>query len=106
VQPDGDYQDVNADLQPGDVVEFASDGLPEVPAQASVSAPEGSPLTPPAAARELFGFERLAQSVAHWSAAAESAEAVASGIWTDLTSWCGPDPHHDDMTLLVLRVPS
>jgi hypothetical protein len=30
---------------------------------------------------------------------------VAAGIWDDLTAWCGEGSHHDDMTLLVLRVP-
>ena len=35
---------------------------------------------------------------------APTAEAVAGGIWTDLTAWCGEESHHDDMTLLVLRV--
>jgi len=26
-------------------------------------------------------------------------------MWSDLTSWCGDESHHDDVTLLVLRVP-
>ena len=30
--------------------------------------------------------------------------AVAAGLWTDVSSWCGDESHHDDMTLLVLRV--
>ena len=34
-----------------------------------------------------------------------SEELVAAGIWSDLTARCGEERHHDDMTLLVLRVP-
>jgi serine phosphatase RsbU (regulator of sigma subunit) len=106
VRPDGGYKDVEVELQPGVVVIFASDGLPEAPAQSTVELPAGSPLAAPAATGELFGFERLAQSAAHWSARGETADAVAEGLCGDVTAWCGAESHHDDMTLLVLRVPS
>jgi serine phosphatase RsbU (regulator of sigma subunit) len=62
-------------------------------------------LAPPTPAGELFGFDRLHQVAAYWSRRADSAEAVAQGIWADLGAWAGDEPHHDDMTLLVLRVP-
>src|SRR5262249_27506386 len=32
IQPDAQYQDLELTLEPGDVVVFASDGLPEAPA--------------------------------------------------------------------------
>jgi len=53
----------------------------------------------------MFGFERLAQSATHWSMRSGSAEGVAEGMWVDVTAWCGEESQHDDMTLLVLRVP-
>lgn len=55
---------------------------------------------------ELIGFERLAQSMAHWAGHATDAEGVAEGIWRDLTAWCEDERHHDDMTRLVLPVPN
>lgn len=103
VQPDGDYKDVEADLRPGDVVVFSSDGLVEAPARTGATAAEHLP--PPEQAAALFGFARLQQSAAHWSSGGTTAEAIAEGIWRDLTAWCGEESHHDDMTLLVLRVP-
>ena len=96
---------MEAELRCGDVVVFSSDGLAEAPAQAQVTLPPGSPLPPPEQPGDLFGFERLAQSVGRWAAHGKSAEAGAEGIWADLTAWCGEESHHDDMTLLVLRVP-
>jgi serine phosphatase RsbU (regulator of sigma subunit) len=138
VLPEADYAELVLDLVPGDVVIFASDGLPEAPAQPSAvggdqqSASNSPPATtsdpaapaipgppqphsvlstqysvlPPASAPgELFGFERLAASAAAWTARGASADAIAAGIWADVTDWCGEASQHDDMTLLVLRVP-
>ena len=102
-QADGAYKDAEVELRPGDVVIFSSDGLVEAPALPTATV--GRHLSPSAQEGELFGFERLAASASHWSTHAETAEAVAYGIWTDLTAWCGDESHHDDMTLLVLRVP-
>jgi phosphoserine phosphatase RsbU/P len=103
VQADGDYKDIEVNLASGDVVVFSSDGLVEAPAQAQFTA--GAHLSAPERTGELFGFDRLRQSTAHWTAVAPDAEAVAEGIWSDLTHWHGEKSHHDDMTLLVLRVP-
>ena len=84
------YQEATLDLDAGDVVVFASDGLPEAPSLAD---------------GQLYGFGRLTESAAHWSMRGADAEAIAAGIWADVTVWCGEESHHDDMTLLVLRVP-
>ena len=54
----------------------------------------------------MFGFERLAASTAGWAARATDAEGVAAGVWDDLTAWCGEVAYHDDMTQMVLRVPT
>jgi serine phosphatase RsbU (regulator of sigma subunit) len=102
VHADGAYRDAEAELQPGDVVIFSSDGLVEAPSSAAAVAPEHLPA--PTAPAELLGFERLARSAAHWSARAASAEAVAAGMWSDLIAWAGAESHHDDVALLVLRV--
>jgi serine phosphatase RsbU (regulator of sigma subunit) len=98
-----DYQELVVRLRTGDVVVFSSDGLVEAPAQAQATTADDLPM--PQKAGELFGFARLHQSVARWAEQAENAEGVAEGIWSDLTAWCGEESHHDDMTLLVLRVP-
>lgn len=111
VLPDPDYGELVLELVPGDVVVFASDGLPEAPARPGLGDAGGAdealavaPLPPPTAPGELFGFERLAASVVYWTARQPSAEAIAEGVWSDVTAWCGETSSHDDMTLLVLRV--
>jgi serine phosphatase RsbU (regulator of sigma subunit) len=113
VLPDPEFAELVVDLAPGDVVVFASDGLPEAPARAglldvvpSVEEPPRAPLAPPTAVGELFGFERLAASAVYWTAWAESAEGIAEGMWSDVTDWSGETSTHDDMTLLVMRVPT
>jgi len=106
VLPDPQYEDLALDLQPGDVVVFSTDGLPEAPALEPPGLGPAPPAVAPATAGgEYFGFERLAASAAYWAARGADAGAVAAGIWADLTAWCGEAPHHDDMTLVVLRVP-
>ncbi|HEU5316132.1 MAG TPA: SpoIIE family protein phosphatase [Chloroflexota bacterium] len=97
-QSDGDYQDLTIDLQPGDAVLFSSDGLVEAPEMRS---------------GELFGFDRLTESLSRAARTARDAEDVAAAVWEDIAAWCGDSPHQgfptgnlDDMTLLVLRVPS
>lgn len=97
VEPGLLYEELGIDLEPGDVVVFASDGLPEAPAQ-QTRAGDGA-----VAAGEFFSFGRLAASAARWSEQGRDAEAVAAGIWADVTAWAGEDAYHDDMTLLVLR---
>jgi serine phosphatase RsbU (regulator of sigma subunit) len=100
------FEEISLDLEPGDVVVFVSDGVPETPTRLDGRlGPEGRPwLTPPAGPGEYFGFERVAQSVGHWVARAEGAEGVLRGLWEDVSAWCGDDLDHDDATLVVLRV--
>jgi len=98
IVPDPEYAETAIDLEPGDAVIFASDGLPEAP---SSKLPGGS--NP--ARGDMFGFERLATVAAAYAASAPSADAIAAGIWQEVMSWTGDVPPHDDMTLVVLRVP-
>jgi serine phosphatase RsbU (regulator of sigma subunit) len=113
VLPGANYVEVAVDLEPGDVVICATDGLPEapaapallVPAAADAVPPSEPALAPPVAPGEFYGFERLMACAAHAAAHAGSAEAVLDYLWQDVSRWCDWESHHDDMTLLVLRVP-
>jgi sigma-B regulation protein RsbU (phosphoserine phosphatase) len=111
------YREVTRELQAGDVVVFASDGLVEAPIAAGtregVAAGSvvgdralGSTNGPTRAAAEeaMFGFEQLDRVASEWARRAQSAEAIADGIWSALSRWCGGDFQHDDVTLVVLRV--
>ena len=86
--PEIEYDEITLDLQPGDVVLFASDGI----------------LESENAAQEEFGPVRLAALLAGLSPE-DSASAIAEQILaaTDIHSGVGIAPH-DDRTLLVLRV--
>ena len=86
--PDTQYDQTTIELQPGDVVLFASDGI----------------LESENAEQEEFGPARLAALLAGL-APEDSASAIAEQILqaTDLHSGVGIAPH-DDRTLVVLRV--
>jgi len=103
VLPEPAYEELVAELRPGDVVIFTSDGLAEAPAHAA-SRGRHPIVAPPAATGELFGFERLAASSAYWTTQAADADGIAGGIWADVNDWSGETSDHDDMTLVVLRV--
>jgi serine phosphatase RsbU (regulator of sigma subunit) len=89
------YEDLTVALEPGDIVVFASDGVPEAVRRGNERAGVKS--------TSFFGFQRLAESATRWAARSASADTVASGIWSDVMAWLGDAPLHDDMTLLVLR---
>ena len=86
--PDSEYEEVTLQLQPGDMVIFASDGIHEAENEA----------------KEQFGIEKLA-SVASAQAKGTSAGQTAEAILraTDEHS-AGTCDLHDDRTILVLRV--
>ncbi len=75
-------------LASGDTVVLLSDGVVE-------ARPEGS--------TELYGFERLEESLRRL--AGESVEQIREGVLADLSRFVGPAPREDDQTLLVLRIP-
>lgn len=104
-----DYDELVVDLFRGDAVIFASDGLPEAPAQEEVvgsyDAGHGMKIDPPATPGELFSFERMTAAASFWSTLAPDAQGIVDGLWETIVAWCGDESHHDDMTLLVLRIP-
>jgi sigma-B regulation protein RsbU (phosphoserine phosphatase) len=77
-----------ARLAPGDTLFLFSDGLVE-------ARPEGSD--------QLYGFERLEQSLARH--AHESVEKLRDAILADVESHAGHGLREDDQTVLVLRLP-
>jgi sigma-B regulation protein RsbU (phosphoserine phosphatase) len=86
--PDTEYDETTIDLEPGDVLVFASDGILE----------SENPT------REEFGPERLAAllaAISHGHSAREIADQILAA--TDGHSGAGIEPH-DDRTLVVLRV--
>ncbi|HEV1992965.1 MAG TPA: GAF domain-containing SpoIIE family protein phosphatase [Candidatus Acidoferrum sp.] len=86
--PDTQYDETTIDVEPGDVVLFASDGI----------------LESENAAKEEFGPVRLAallSAISQGDSAREIAEQILAA--TDSHSGAGIAPH-DDRTLLVLRV--
>jgi len=75
-------------LSPGDTIFLFSDGLVE-------ARREGSD--------DLFGFERLEQSLARH--AGRGPEGVRDGVLADVARFTGDAPREDDQTILVLRLP-
>ena len=86
--PDTQYDETTIDLEPGDVLVFASDGI----------------LESENAAQEEFGPERLISLLAAISQG-DSARAIADRILAETDNHSGTDvAPHDDRTLVVLRV--
>src|SRR5216683_3540902 len=86
--PDTQYDEKTIDVEPGDVVLFASDGI----------------LESENAAQEEFGPERLISLLAAISQG-DSARAIADRILAETDNHSGTDTApHDDRTLVVLRV--
>lgn len=86
--PDTEYDETTIDLEPGDVIIFASDGIIESEN----------------ASQEEFGSDRLTAllaAVSHGNSARDIAEQILAA--TDGHSGPGTAPH-DDRTLVVLRV--
>lgn len=77
-----------ARLSPGDTIFLFSDGLVE-------ARREGS--------EELFGFERLEQSLARHSG--RGPEGVRDGVLADVARFTSDAPREDDQTIVVLRLP-
>lgn len=77
-----------ARLEPGDTLFLFSDGLVEARAEGS---------------EEMFGFERLEQSLSRH--ARQGVDALRDGVLADITRFTAHAPREDDQTILVLRLP-
>jgi DNA-binding LacI/PurR family transcriptional regulator len=78
------YAEATFALQPGDVVVLCSDGIVEAVDEQ----------------RQLYGFERLAASIA--AAPAEDAQSLLSHILADVAAFIGEAELHDDMTVVAV----
>ena len=78
------YDELRADLEPGDAVVFYSDGV--------VEARSG---------REEYGPERLSRGLE--ASAALSATEIGSRLIGDLEQFLGAESPHDDVTLIVVK---
>jgi len=85
--PEIEYDILKVDLQPGDLLVFASDGIVE----------SENPQ------KEEFGAERLSAILAN-VLPTESVEDISGAILLATDKFSGSAPPHDDRTLLVLRV--
>jgi phosphoserine phosphatase RsbU/P len=85
--PESDYEVFTLDLQPGDLLVFASDGIVE----------SENPK------HEEFGSERL-YSLLSTVSPKDSVEDISGAILLATDEFSGSAPPHDDRTLLVLRV--
>jgi sigma-B regulation protein RsbU (phosphoserine phosphatase) len=84
--PDSQYQELDLQLESGDVVAFYSDGL--------VEARDAS--------NEDFGLKRLADSIRRHSA--QSANDIVSAVGAEVEEFVGRTPFHDDRTLIVMKM--
>jgi hypothetical protein len=82
-----DVRPLRAQLAAGDTLFFYSDGLVEARRLDS---------------EDLFGFDRLEQSLARH--AGGSVEALRDGVLADIRRFTRDEPREDDQTILVLRV--
>ncbi|MGA7855540.1 MAG: SpoIIE family protein phosphatase [Candidatus Acidiferrales bacterium] len=86
--PELEYEILRVEIQPGDVLIFASDGILE-----SMNAHE-----------EQFGFERLVDTL-RTLPPSTSSKAVCAAILAATDKFSGrPEEPHDDRTLIVLRI--
>ena len=88
VSADSDYRSIAVQLHPGDRVVFCSDGLIEAPN------PGG----------EMFGFDRIADTIRSACAENLSAEETIERIFATVNAFRKSAPQSDDMTCVVLRV--
>ena len=81
-----DYGELSVSFSPGDFLVLYTDGVTE-----AVNATD-----------EQFGTERLVEAVR--SMQGKTAADVLAGIVDRVSSFSGPTPQYDDVTLMILRV--
>ena len=80
------YHEATLMLQQGDIVIFTSDGVIEATS----------------ASGELFGFDRLAETVAQGPG--NSAHAMLEYLNSTVNTFVGKSERHDDLTIVVMRL--
>ena len=88
VHPDTTYSTIEVSLAPGDRVVFCSDGIAEAAN----------------AQKEIFGFERTAETIRQACVEDLSAEATVDRLINAAKDFAGDAPQGDDMTVVVLKV--
>jgi sigma-B regulation protein RsbU (phosphoserine phosphatase) len=83
---DREYEELNFDVQSGDVIALFSDGITDQPNSKE----------------EEYGRGHLSRALRKFCG--KNPEAVADGILADLDAYTGDTPMHDDQTLVVMRV--
>ena len=88
IRPDTTYESIEIQLEPDDRVLFFSDGLVEA------ANPQ----------REIFGFERVVETIRQGCVDGLSAEALKQHIYDAVKTFSGDAPQEDDQTLVVVHV--
>ncbi len=81
------YEQIEFDIDPGDVLLLASDGLPE---RFNV-------------AREFLGFDRLTAALDNLDTTSATADGILDQVAAISDQWGQNYPPHDDMTLVVIK---
>jgi sigma-B regulation protein RsbU (phosphoserine phosphatase) len=84
--PDTQYQELELELQAGDILAFYSDGIVEARNEAN----------------EDFGLRRFAEVVRANSS--QTSEAIVTAVHAAVDEFVGRIPLHDDRTLIVIRM--
>jgi len=82
------YQERDVQLQSGDVVLFFSDGITEAMNTS----------------QEIFGSDRIEQSLQTFDAKRHSAKEILENIINEVKTYAGTALQHDDMTMVVIKV--
>ncbi|MFC1717659.1 PP2C family protein-serine/threonine phosphatase, partial [Candidatus Poribacteria bacterium] len=86
MMPDVAYPDCELELQSGDIVVLYTDGIIEAENEAE----------------EMYGTERLMESVANIDSAMEAA-GIIEAIFQDVSDFAGSAQQYDDMTVVVVK---
>lgn len=87
IREEVEYEEVTTQLQPGDMVIFYTDGIPEAMNEKN----------------EMFDLERMETAMRHLPPSSRAAEVIEK-LFSEMRKFTGTAMPHDDMTVVVLRV--
>jgi serine phosphatase RsbU (regulator of sigma subunit) len=90
MRPDTSFEECEIPLRPGDVVLLLTDGFTDAMN----------------ARQEMFGAERLEEVLREPGVADKTAQGILDHVREAVQRFVGQTPQHDDMTMVVLRVPA